>query len=601
MKRRLLNRNLSRRTFFWAMPAPLLPAQTGSVDVPALDPSKVRIADVRDAELPVARVLPHFARVANSVRANAPDRGFIDISVWRNQKDNRPYNARIMENILSLAWFYCARRPWNPWRGNPALRARLEAALEFWCSIQDPDGRFSEYGVKRWNLAATAFATKFLGEALRLLKSGPPIGRAVHERAVAACRKAITIVLDDDAFWKHGLAYSNQYTNVFAGAPAFFEAHPEPALYRKLVRKIEESSTAFQSPCGYFYEADGPDFGYNLGTHHENVHMAWHYFRNRPEAEIFVKQEELFMDWLAYNAWPETDRVWALNRAIETRQSHAVMDTVDTPVGERSRLSRAFARSRDELARDARELRSELEREWPNVPPLAVGQFWAFSPYLFLHLDQFEWHPSAAEVEQARKMPGARRAAYIHERMDSRHPAVFHFIRTPRYVAAFASGKQIRAQQRLGLGLVWTETGKAVLQSQSSGAATAWGLGGVEPGGIEGARYRIGRTEHNPTPGVRDVPGSGPFEIEFSIPGGGSKRVRFEERSIVVEVNLPGTWTENVPLLATSESDEPCSVNGEGMQVTHAFAGEPVVNGKRVRVVSLRGNGPASYRIAPRV
>nr|MCU0248120.1 hypothetical protein [Bryobacter sp.] len=254
-------RHLVTRRDFGAGLAATWAARAADDRVPEADLTKVRLADFRDNELPLVPAFPHFARVANSVRLTPPDRGFIDISVWRNPKDNRPYNARIMENILSLAWFYCAARPWNPYRGNAALRTRLEAALEFWCGIQDPDGRFSEYGVRNWNLAATAFAVKFLGEALRLLKTGPPIDKAIHERALAACRKAIAIVLDDGAFWKHGVSYSNQYTNVFAGAPAYFEARPDAQLYRRLVQRIEESSTAFQSPCGYFYEADGPDFG----------------------------------------------------------------------------------------------------------------------------------------------------------------------------------------------------------------------------------------------------------------------------------------------------------------------------------------------------
>src|SRR5690606_22581608 len=100
--------------------------------------------------------LTHFHRVANAVRED----GFIDISVWRNQVDNEPYNARVMENILSLAYFYATDRPWNPYYGSEPLRARLEAALRFWVGMQNTDGRFSEYGWQRWNLAATAFATK---------------------------------------------------------------------------------------------------------------------------------------------------------------------------------------------------------------------------------------------------------------------------------------------------------------------------------------------------------------------------------------------------------------------------------------------------------
>src|SRR5215813_3993777 len=112
--------------------------------VRAADLSRLSVDDFRDDELDLPYYLANFHRVANSVALSGARRGFIDIPVWRDLKDNQPYNARIMESILSLAYFYTLDRPWNPYRGDPALRARLEAALDFWCNSQNTDGRFSE-------------------------------------------------------------------------------------------------------------------------------------------------------------------------------------------------------------------------------------------------------------------------------------------------------------------------------------------------------------------------------------------------------------------------------------------------------------------------
>jgi len=598
-----MSTSLTRRALPVALLACKFSPTREAATVPPPDLARIRLSDFADQELLLAEVLPHLPLVANHVRMEAPHRGFIDIPVWRYLKDNRPYNARVMENILSLAWFYRSRRPWNPYHAHPALRLRLEAALDFWCSIQDPQGRFSEYGEGKWNLAATAFAVKFMGEALRLLKDGPPLDRTLYQRALEACRKAMVIVLEDATFWKQGCAYTNQYTNVFAGGPAYLEVRPDAALYRRLVRRLEESSSAFQSPCGYFYEADGPDFGYNLGTQQHNVRMAWHYFRTRPEAEIFVRQQELFSDWLGYNAWPESEGLWVLNRSVETRQRHAVTGPVDTPVGERSILARAFARSQDQVARDWRRLRARLQQEWPKVPPLALGQPEAFSPYLFLHLGHFDWHPSAKEVEQARqRLPARRSLSYLHERMDSRYPVVFHYVRRPTYVAAFASGPLIRPQQRLGLTLVWTPKAGAVLQSQTGGSETAWGtaVSGSGPGAVEGARFRLGNSLHVPKPGIRDIAlgaAANSFEIEFPLAGGGWKRVRFEESAIAVEVNCPGEWVENIPLLQVTESQQLCGLEVEGLQVSRTWGEGPVVGDKRLKVVSLRGRGGGKYRL----
>ena len=102
-----------------------------------------------------------------------------------------------MESILTLAWFYASPRKWNQFYANKALRARLELALEYWCNLQSPDGKFSEYGPQQWNLAATAFAVKFISETLRLLKTGPPITPALHTRAIDCCRKALHATLSD--------------------------------------------------------------------------------------------------------------------------------------------------------------------------------------------------------------------------------------------------------------------------------------------------------------------------------------------------------------------------------------------------------------------
>lgn len=53
---------------------------------------------------------------------------------------------------------------------------------------------------------------------------------------------------------------------------------------------------------GYFYEKDGPDWGYFLGTHHSDIHAAWHYAHNTDRAKYFIEKEERWYDWLSYNA-----------------------------------------------------------------------------------------------------------------------------------------------------------------------------------------------------------------------------------------------------------------------------------------------------------
>ena len=94
-------------------------------------------------------------------------------------------------------------------------------------TCRSPDGKFSEYGPQQWNLAATAFAVKFISEALRLLKTGPPITPALHARAIDCCRKAVHATLYDPDLLSHGKSYSNQFTNIFAGGAAFLAMYPD--------------------------------------------------------------------------------------------------------------------------------------------------------------------------------------------------------------------------------------------------------------------------------------------------------------------------------------------------------------------------------------
>jgi hypothetical protein len=521
--------------------------------VPPADATKLAAADFADDELDLPYYLAHFHRLANSVVEHGPDRGFIDIRVWRNPQDNRPYNARVMENILSLAFFYSTRRPWNPYYASPAVRARLEAALEFWCAMQEPEGRFSEYGVAKWNLPATAFATKFMGETLRLLEDGPPVDRALLERVVVADRKAIRVVLTDEDFRQHGRDFSNQYTNVWAGGLAFLRIHPDAALEALLARRMKEDAPAFQSPAGYFYERRGPDWGYNLGTHHSNLWMTWHYTQGTELGRLVVESERRFVEWLAYNAVPEPDESgFVLNRAIETRQQRGFLDRLAWRRGQEGQgqrliaseveLARAFLPTREEVVRERAQRRAE--RDWATLRD--------YSPYAFLHRAQGSWYPSESERQAARLRLPCLQQPFVQQRMDSREPVVFTYVRQPAYYAAFNSGRQLAPQQRYGIGLVWTPEVGAVVQSQTGTTQAAWGTGAgdeavYEAGTLE-AEFRSNGSVVAPRAGIHDL-ASGVLEVRYPLGGRGEKTVRFEEKSIRVGVDHEGAFREQIPLL----------------------------------------------------
>src|SRR5688500_2700808 len=78
------------------------PVQSQWPAVPAIDLSKFKPSDFTDEELDIPYYLKHFHTFANGVTETGPNKGFINIAVWRTPDVNKPYNARIMENILSL-------------------------------------------------------------------------------------------------------------------------------------------------------------------------------------------------------------------------------------------------------------------------------------------------------------------------------------------------------------------------------------------------------------------------------------------------------------------------------------------------------------------
>lgn len=527
--------------------------------VPDIDLATLKPSDFNDEELDIPYYLKHFHTVANSVVEAGPDKGFINISVWRNLQGNKSFNARIMENILSLAFFYCTNRPWNVYHGHPAVKLRLEAALDFWCRIQHTDGRFSEYGPRLWNLPATAFATKFMAEALSLLKSGPPVDQQLMQRVIEADRKAIMVVLTNDSLYNSGKNFSNQFTNVYAGALGYLSMYRDSIMQRELKRCLVKSSKDFQSPAGFFYEAGGVDFGYNFNTHHSNLWMAYHYSRRTELANYFIEEEKRYYDWIKFNAVPEPAGYYTINRSIEMRQKTPVVISyfLWTPLGEVVEGVRAFNESKEQKSRDIAEARKNLEQKWPAVPPLILGEFSAFSPYAFLHRHHYRWYPTASQKKAAiEQLPYIQKEQFIHQKVDSRNPIVCTYIRQPGYYAAFNAGPLLKPQQRFGLGLLWHPQAGSFLQSQTDSDTAAWGTkktaGRVYEGSSLEAVYMVNNVKVAPSIGNHDLV-KGILSISYPLQRNGKKLLVFKPARIEVSVQHADLFREHLPLLLTGD------------------------------------------------
>ncbi len=586
--------------------------------VPEVDLSLCRPADFEDHELVVPFYLAHFHRVANSVSLSGPDRGFIALPVWRPEKYNKPYNARVLENYVTLAYFYSADRPWNPYYGHAAVRARLEAVLDCWCRSQHEDGRFSEYKPEGWNLPATGFAVMFMGETLRMLHESPPIDPDLHARVIAAYKKAITVMLEQDDLFNAGRNYSNQYSGLWGGALAYLALYPDAAIMRRLEERLLQSLREHQSPAGYWYEGGGCDWPYTLRTHEGNLLMAWHYAQDTPLAALLVEGKKRWTEWRAYNAVAEPGgNAYVLNRAVDTRTPRPYSIRPE-PMAEAVPAARAFLPTRDEYRAALLEKRSQMEEAWPQVPALEVGEDHAYSPHPILNLTHHAWYPNASEREEARRqLPVFSRNNFNHQRCDDRNPQGYTFIRRPGYYAIFNSGRSLTKIQRFGLGLVWTDAHGIVLQSQANTRREAWGTrpegnDNVYERALPDALFQVSGSPVAPGPGARDLP-EGNLDVSYPLRDGGRKRLSFFEDRIEVRVEHENPFSEQVPLLVPPKGRLVCETtsatltSADGTPVlTVAFGTtakmethetDTTVAGKKLVVVACPGAGDLHYRL----
>jgi hypothetical protein len=514
----------------------------------ALD--KLTPAAFADEDLDLPFYLAHFSELANSVESSGPNRGFININVWRGSAAT--HNARVMENVLSLAWFYTQQRAWNPYYAAPPLRARIEAALRFWSQSQGAEGQFSEYEPGIFGLAPTAFATKFFGEALILLRSGPPIDPAVLKAAELSLVKAVHVILKSPSLYATGRSFSNQFGNVWGGGLALLSFHPSDALRSLWQERFAQSRSDFQSPAGFYFENDGPDFEYTLHTHTHNSRQAWEWLRGTKLGEDLSEREAAWAEWLALNAVPEPRGGFTLNAAIATRKTLRSFRHHHTPLAEVVPILRVFAESTEEVEARHREERAQLVAKWPKVAPLPIGEFSAYSPYVFLHRRLQEWRPTTAERNAARAaLPVLSRQRFTIQRRDSRKDATFTFLRRPSYYATFASGERASEHQRYGLGLIWSARQGAVMMSQPASERAAWGTVSetqkqYEAGNLNASftaeGVPLGRAPHAELP-------TSAVSIRYPLGNAGWKRLKFDDTAVTVNIEHPGEFEELLPLL----------------------------------------------------
>ncbi len=533
-----------------------------AVDLATIDPTLLTDAEVDRITLNNAYsfqyYLGHFAELANSVIETGPERGYISLPIWRNPSES--FNARVMENHTALAYFYSTNRPWNPYYNSPAVRERLEASLEFLIDSQSSAGWFAEYSPGGYNVPATAFATRYLGETLRLLESGPGIDPTIMQATRDADRAAIMGMLTSNSAYNVGRTASNQYGGVFGGALEYLDLYPDEEIATLLQQRMTTADADFQSPAGYYYERGGADWGYNLRTHEGNTRIAYHHARGTAIGDLIVEGEERFFDWISYNAVPIPGQPeYLLNRAIETRRQFPTMELLDYSPGEEVELARAFSISVEEQQARIAAIRADNAVNWTSIEPLLAGTA-TYSPSAFVYLNNYQWHPTDAQKQAAiDSLPYMASDRFVHQRADGgANASEGTYVRRDDYYAAFNAGNVLASQQRFGLGLLWNPEVGAFIQSQTGSQSFAWGTrsngaSNVYEASALNPQYLLDGQAFNAVAGATDLP-DGTLSASYLLSGNGNKMVSFGDEAIHVEVIHSGSFTEQIPLLLL-ESD----------------------------------------------
>lgn len=528
--------------------------------VPPMDWTGIKPADFADNEMDIPYLLEHFHTLANSVVEDGENRGFLSLKVSRSPSE--PYNARVMEGILAFSYFYGVKRPWNPYYDSPALRARLEAMLEFWVKIQGPDGRFSEYKPGDYTLAPTNFGVRAMSQTLEVLHSdGPTVDADSLQRTMAAQRKAIMALLTLDYSMKWGREYSNQFSGVYQAALSYLKLQTDAEMKAALDKAVRRAVVEHQSPAGFMYEWGAADFGYS-DVHENNLRLAWPYLQNAPTVrQPLLEEFDRWHHWLGYNLILQPDVAGYLtNAGVNSRTSHSFQTGTSRPMAQVVLSARPFSLTDEEWKAQIAAKRARLAENWPNFKPLVVPSPYGYDygGFQTAYRNVDTWFPTRAQrAAEIAKLPYLASDNFTHIATDP-HPYSFTFVRRPSYYAIFNAGKIRRGPeftQNYGLGLLWNPQMGTVMQSVAN---TKW-LWGTKPEAAD----KIAETKDVLTQttfggiAVSTQTGEKDYSVEpvkavYSLKGGGQKTVQFDADGITVNIENPGNFTEQLPLIKYS-------------------------------------------------
>ncbi|MFD0664770.1 hypothetical protein [Thermocatellispora tengchongensis] len=607
-----------------AVAPPAVPAVVSGPlpEVAALDPAAIDLAGFTGLEQQIAPYLGNLARLANSVNDDsATNYGYITCNCWRTGQG--PGDARVMENVLTLAYFYTANRPWNPYYRDAALRQRLEAALQFTLSRQNADGSFPQGSGDVHSRAATGFALELYAIMLELLDADGTVDPALVSALTQSMKAAGVWFLEDEEVWgPRGSQFANQVAGGLVGISRLLGRFGDPALRARFEQRLADHERISQGEAGFFRDGTVAH-RYSLEVESEDL-AGW----ADPATQATIdRMQSRYMDWAQYNLL--YDKVldgYFINTAIDSR--HRGWNYADElPIGSNNLWgakipqARAYSATQEEM----RQRREDFaEGGWEkSVAPL-IAPTWAYlDPAVVRDVAlKEEYYPAATERRAAigtlRPYAGG---PYTEYRPDSALGQRFVFAKRPAYAVGLGFGRHFNTQygfwdnQRFGLNYLYDPELGVVIQGQNApqigaprtrpvDAELSWGTGWTAADGPHFDSY------DQPVPAFyldgapvdpATVKGLEALEIRYAAENAPVTKSVTLGDTLKVRVSGSGQFFERIPLVL--EPDDTLQwIGGGGVQVGSRATAENVsgvVVNRDGRSVEIRWTGAGTATLWP--
>ncbi|MEU8227346.1 hypothetical protein [Kribbella sp. NPDC048915] len=459
----------------------------------ALGASALTTAPARAAGLPLVAELPPGApdrrlfapgeqRFAGYLRILAPmtndivdtdPYGFMAGGWWRTPA--QPYNARIQEHVFTLSWFHANQRPWNPYHRDSALLGRLDAALQHYLGLQNPDGSWPEYAPGEEGKASSGFGLGYLAKTLANLRQACALPSRRTQLEVAL-RKGVDWYLDpgNAVVWDDPFEYTNQAVAGVAGSALTLRLLPDRQRWLALQERIRFTAKYAQSPAGFFYDPRGMDINYNFEVMLPELAELYLQTKN----PLLVSMTRKFADWFGYNLLREPDNSgWFTYYAVSDRTSAAFYDDV-IPDPDRTILGSHFVPQVPNLGAffTSHEDKAATRQAWADDPaPVPAPAKQDTSPRIIAHAPYGETLPTRTAKQAAiANLPYLKRDSFTERRHEADGNQDYLYIRRPGcYLGAFFGERQ-GSIVKAGTGFLWHPEAGTVIHAQQT-ATGCWG------------------------------------------------------------------------------------------------------------------------------